>query len=260
MPAQISVQLYTLREQMKAGNHAAVIKRLGEIGYAGIECAGFYGLKPTEIRKLAQDHGMVISSNHCEMPTAANLQQIIDTHRDLGTSYAVSGFWIPDFDSVDAIRHTADKINAVVEPLEQAGITLLLHNHWFEFARIDGKIAYQHLVEYAPKVKFEVDTYWACNFGAEVPAKMVAMFRDRTHLLHLKDGDFVRDQPMVACGKGKQDFPAIVAAADPRLVKWAIVELDACATDMVQAVEDSYHYLVGKQLAVGRKPARSAAR
>jgi sugar phosphate isomerase/epimerase len=86
---------------------------------------------------------------------------------------------------------------------------------------------------------------------------MVALLRDRTLLLHLKDGDFVRDRPMVACGKGKQDFPAIVGAADPARLKWVVVELDACATDMVAAVEDSYHYLVGRQLARGRKPARA---
>ncbi len=260
MPAPISVQLYSLREQMKSGNHAAIIKRLGEIGYAGVECAGFYGLKPAEIRKLAQDHGMVVSSNHCELPTAANLQKTIDIHKELGTEFAVTGFWIPDFDSVDSIRRAADKVNATIEPLRQAGITLVLHNHWFEFGRIDGKLAYEHLVELAPQIKFEIDTYWASNFAAEVPAKMVAQFRDRTVLLHLKDGDFVRDRPMVACGKGRQDFPAIIAAADPKLVKWAIVELDACDTDMLTAVEDSYHYLVGKQLATGRKPARAAAR
>jgi hypothetical protein len=38
------------------------------------------------------------------------------------------------------------------------------------------------------------------------------------------------------------DFPAILnAAAGP--VEWLIVELDRCATDMMEAVAQSYRYL-----------------
>ncbi len=39
--------------------------------------------------------------------------------------------------------------------------------------------------------------------------------------------------------------------------KWLVVELDACATDMFEAVEQSYRYLVGNGLARGNKPVAS---
>jgi hypothetical protein len=35
-------------------------------------------------------------------------------------------------------------------------------------------------------------------------------------------------------------------------VKWHIVELDACATDMFEAVEKSYRFLTGRGLSRGR--------
>ena len=35
--------------------------------------------------------------------------------------------------------------------------------------------------------------------------------------------------------------------------EWLIVELDRCATDMVEAVQSSYDYLVGEGLARGSK-------
>ena len=56
---------------------------------------------------------------------------------------------------------------------------------------------------------------------------------------------------MVAAGSGRQDFPAIFKAANPKALKWVVVELDACATDMVKAVSDSYDYLVGRGISRG---------
>jgi sugar phosphate isomerase/epimerase len=261
MPAPISVQLYSLREQMKDGKHAEIIRKLAATGYKGVECAGYYGLQPKELRKLVTDNGMVVSSNHAPLPNAQTLQQCIDNHKDLGTTYAVCP-WLPreEYASVDAIKKVADKFNAVLEPLAKAGITLLMHNHDWEFSRVDGKLAVEHLLAHCPKLQLEIDTYWAANFGAEVPAKMVAQFKDRTPLLHLKDGPFEHKKPMVACGAGKQDFAAIIAAADPKVLKWAVVELDECGTDMWTAIADSYAYLVGKGLATGSKPANSAAK
>ncbi len=63
---------------------------------------------------------------------------------------------------------------------------------------------------------------------------------------------------MVGVGSGKQDMKKIVAAADPKVTRWLVVELDACDGDMWTAVEDSYHYLVGNGLAAGNKPARAS--
>jgi len=57
----------------------------------------------------------------------------------------------------------------------------------------------------------------------------------------------------VAVGSGKIDVPAVIQAADPNVLKWIIVELDECATDMVQAVAESYQYLVSNGLAAGNK-------
>jgi len=56
---------------------------------------------------------------------------------------------------------------------------------------------------------------------------------------------------MTAVGDGIQDVPGIVAAG-AGATAWLIVELDRCATDMLEAVAKSYHYMVGKGLAHGR--------
>jgi sugar phosphate isomerase/epimerase len=82
---------------------------------------------------------------------------------------------------------------------------------------------------------------------------MVRLFGQRAPLLHVKDGPAGpdTDADMVAVGDGQVDYPAIIAAAEGT-AEWLIVELDRCATDMMTAVERSYHYLVGEGLAHGK--------
>ena len=84
------------------------------------------------------------------------------------------------------------------------------------------------------------------------PAKVVKELGPRAPLLHIKDGPAVKDEPQVAVGDGVLDFPRIVQAAEGA-VEWLIVELDHCGTDMMEAVEKSYQYLVKGGLARGNK-------
>ena len=139
------------------------------------------------------------------------------------------------------------------ERLRAAGLTLFLHNHWWEFELLDGRLKFDVFAELAPRVSYEIDTYWAANFGAVDPAAVVKRYAKRVPLLHVKDGPLVKDQPMVAVGSGKMDFPTVIGAADAKVLQWLVVELDECATDMLQAVRTSYDWLVGRGLASGRK-------
>ena len=248
----VSLQLYSLRES-SAKDFPAVIRAVGGIGYAGVEPAGFYGLKPRELRKLVEDQGMVISSSHGPWASTDNLSEVIDTAGELGTDLVSSGFGPDDFKDMAAIRATAAKVNLMDERLRAAGLTLFLHNHYWEFDLIDGRLKYDVFAELAPKVSFEIDTYWAANFGAVDPAAVVKRHAKRAPLLHVKDGPLVKDQPMTAVGSGKMDVRKVIGAADPKVLQWLVVELDACATDMLQAVRESYDWLVGNGLATGRR-------
>jgi hypothetical protein len=57
---------------------------------------------------------------------------------------------------------------------------------------------------------------------------------------------------MTAVGEGVIDIQAI-ADASKDTAEWWIVELDRCATDMMQAVEKSYQYLTQRGFAHGKK-------
>jgi len=248
----LSVQLYSLREKAK-DNPVGVLKTVAEIGFKGIELAGFYNLKPSDFKKITDDLGLVVSSTHSPWAKPDNVSEVIDVAKTLGTSYVGCGFGRDNFASLDAIRETADVVQGMVEPLRKEGLTLFIHNHAWEFEMVDGRIAYDYFAEWCPDVQFEIDTYWAANFGGNNPSEQVAKFRNRTPLLHIKDGPLTKDSAMVALGTGKMDIPSVIEAADPTVVQWIIVELDRCESDMVTAISESYCYLTENGLAAGNK-------
>ena len=120
---------------------------------------------------------------------------------------------------------------------------LALHNHYWEYAEFGGRPAYHYFQNWVPEVEFEIDTYWAANFGARDPAKEVARVSERTPLIHTKDGPLKQNEPMVALGTGRMDIAGVIQAADGDVLEWCIVELDACATDMSSAIRKSHDYL-----------------
>ncbi len=248
----LSVQLYSVREESKI-DFVGVLKQIAAIGYKGVEAAGFYDLSPAEFKKIVEDLGMTISSSHGPWAKPENIQEVIDTAAVLGIDLVSTGFGQNEFKDIDSIRRTADMVNGMVEKFQKANLTLFMHNHWWEFSVVEGRIAYDIFAELCPNITFEIDTYWAANFGANDPAEQVAKFKKRTALLHIKDGSFKKDAAMLAVGKGKMDFKKVIAAADPSVLRWLIVELDKCDTDMMTAVADSYRYLVKNKLGAGNK-------
>ncbi|HRJ71119.1 MAG TPA: sugar phosphate isomerase/epimerase [Terrimicrobiaceae bacterium] len=264
----LSIQLYTLREEA-AKDFPAVLRRLAKIGFKGVEPAGFFGFAPAEFRKFVEDLGMVVSSTHSPWARPGNLSEVIDVCGILGVDMVAGGYGADEFRSLDAIKATADTTAAMNETLAKAGLTLTIHNHAWEFEKIDGRIKHEIFAELCPDVKFELDTYWAANFGENDAPEMVRRFARRSPLLHIKDGPLVRPQSvydaasdtlkvaagasasLLAVGSGKNDIKGIIAAMDPEITRWLVVEQDNSDTEMFACVESSYRYLTSNGLAAG---------
>ena len=250
MVKPISVQLYSLREEC-ARDVDGVLERLAAIGYKGVEPFQLHGKTAPAFKARVEELGMQVSSSHYPWANRASVAEVVDAVSGLGLRRAAAGFGADDFQDMDAVQRTADTVNGLIDALRPHGIDLFLHNHWWEFTPVEGKLGYRHIAERCPAVQFEVDTYWAANFGAVDVAAEVARVKRRAPLLHIKDGPLVKGEAHVAVGDGRMDIPAILDAADPQVLEWVIVELDACDTDMMTAVEKSYRYLTTRKLAAG---------
>ena len=248
----ISIQLYTVRN-LREKDFTGVLKEIAKTGYKGVEPAGLHGKTPAEVRKLLDSLGMVCSSAHMGLPTRDNLSEYVDAAKTLGFDIIISGAGPADFKTLDGIKAAAEKFQAAAELLKPHGLRMGYHNHWWEFDKLDDRLGYEIFLALAPDLLSELDIYWASNFGrVDVPA-VLKKHAARVPLLHVKDGPLVQGKPHTAVGAGKLDIPSILAAADNSVLQWLIVELDDCATDMMQAVRDSYNYLTGRGLGQGNR-------
>ncbi len=247
----ISVQLYSLREASEE-NFDQVLENVAAIGYAGVEPFNLFGKTPSAFRAQVEDLGMTISSSHTPWANRSPLDEVVDTLGQLGLQRAIGGFMPDDFADMEAVRRTAETCQTLIDQLAPQGIELAIHNHWWEFELLDGRPALHHLEALVPDLRYELDTYWTANFGACDPAAELSRIRTKAPLLHIKDGPLEKKQPMVAAGQGKMKIDEVVAASDPATLEWLIVELDACATDMLTAIRESYEYLTSSGLAEGR--------
>jgi len=254
MAKPIALQLYTVRRQI-ANDFQGVMRRIADIGYAGVEgSADFFSDEQSDRLRLINDLGLQIPSiGTGKLPLNEAGERLLGRAAQAGCKYVMVSQSPDDFKSIDGVKGVAERLNAADEVIRRAGLTLCYHNHWWEFEnRFDGKSAHELLRGYvAPTVDFEVDVYWAQTGGAD-PIAEVRALGSRAPLLHIKDGPAVQGQPMTAAGEGKVDLAGVIQAAQ-NSAQWLIIELDECATDMLEAVAKSYTYLVGNGLAQGNK-------
>ena len=231
------LQMYTLRDltEHQMGN---TLKEVARMGYEGIELAGFGNLTVDELVEVVKETDLSVISAHVGYQELINPDKWIQTAKKIGTSRLT----IPWMDykklTDQEIEKTADIFNDITEKLEAEGIELTYHNHDFEF--IDGR--YDKLMEKCPKLKFELDTYWA-KFAGYDPIELMKKYSDRIVLVHLKDmldkEKVVHEDPNPVLMTGVMDTKGIVYQAKNMGIRWAIVEMDKAVGDPLKAVKES---------------------
>ena len=250
MPKPIAIQLYTLREDVKQQGFPAIIKLVAGIGYKGVELAGLQGLTAAAVRKLLDEYNLKAVGAHEDVFDAAQTQRIVDDAKALGYVHLVKSLPREAFEKGESeVKKLCEKINEACTRFAPHGLKVSLHNHWWEFK--DPALG-DLVVKSCPKVGLQQDIYWVQTSGQD-PAKWIEKYAKQTWLLHVKDGPCDKDKAMTAVGKGIVDVKACLKAAEKAAVEWYSVELDRCDTDMIQAVKDSYAYLVGNKLAAGNR-------
>lgn len=248
----IGLQLYTLRDAMEK-DLEGTIQKVAEIGYSGVETAFFAeGVTLEYAAKLISDAGLVVPSAHTEIPLGDQEKAVLELAKTFETKRIIWHGWPqdPDYSTLDGMKRLADRYNQANAVAQANGLQFGIHNHWWEFELQDGRFPYQLLLDEMDKsIFFEIDLYWAAVAGHD-PTQIVIELAGRAPLLHVKDGPAKKGMPMTAVGAGSLDLAEAIGAAEG-LAEWLIVELDECATNMLEAVAESYQYLTGNGLAEG---------
>lgn len=248
----IYLQLYSVRDDIKA-DYDATIKEVAEMGYTGVEAAGyndgkFYEMEPAEFKKSIEDAGMEVLSSHATHPLAENpadtdwdalwawWDTAIQAHKAAGMKYIVAP-WMPTPSTLEGLQAYCDYYNQVGEKCNAAGLRFGYHNHSFEFKEIEEVLMYDYMIENTDpsKVFFQMDVYWVLEGGKE-PVDYFENYPGRFELLHIKDETELGRS-------GKVDFENIFNNIDGSGAKYMIVEVERYTGTPFEGVKESYDYL-----------------
>ena len=216
--AFIGYQVYSAREEA-AKDLLGVLKCLKELGYDGVEFAGFYGHTAEEVKGMLEQTGLKAISGHQAIPeTIAEMYSTIAYYKTIGCEYLA----VPYLDEAhrpgsDGFGKTIRQIYTFGSLCKKAGIQLLYHNHDFEFTTVSGEYGLDFIYDAVDPdiLKTELDVCWV-KYAGEDPAAFIRKYAGRAPIVHLKDyvGKKGGKQPYALIskdGSGKDDG----AAADP---------------------------------------------
>jgi sugar phosphate isomerase/epimerase len=178
-----------------------------------------------------------------------DMEGTIDKYIAIGCSYIaipyLSEEYRPGTANFNEVLANVEKLGKICKA---KGITLLYHNHDFEFVKVeDGRYALDYLYESvsADLLQTELDTCWVKVAGLS-PVAYIEKYSNRSPIVHLKDFVGEKSENMYkligiesgdqkecakfefrAVGSGIQDFPSILDSAAKAGAKWLVVEQDS---------------------------------
>lgn len=247
----VALQLYSVRGDIDQ-DFEGTLRAVKDMGYDGVELVGLYGRKPEDVRKAAEAVGLAVVSAH--VPYAemtADPDGVMQAYAAAGCSYIA----VPYLEEAyrpghDRFFEMIDKVAVLGEAAKRAGLTLLYHNHDFEFQKVEGQYGLDLLYErVSPSLlQTELDTCWV-NVAGEDPAAYLAKYAGRAPVVHLKDFVLKGRKPahmydliglesektpadnegsfaFRPLGHGMQNIPSILEAGKRAGAKWFVVEQD----------------------------------
>lgn len=266
MALPVALQLYSVRDDMEK-DFEGTLKKVSELGYAGVEFAGLFGKTAAEVKALCEKYSLTPISAHVPLDgILADTDGLLAIYKEIGVKYIAVPYVTeerrPGAEKFDETIEDIKKIGAACEKL---GITLVYHNHDFEFVDLNGEIGLDVLYNRVPAnwLATEIDTCWA-NVGGVDPAKYVLKYTGRAPIVHLKDFAGVPAGRLYALigldednkeesstfefrpvGYGKQEFPSILDASVKAGANWVVVEQDnpSMGKTPLECAEMSRNYL-----------------
>ena len=246
----VALQLYSVRGDLEA-DFLGTLCKVSEFGYDGVEFAGLFGNDPAQVNAWCKELGLEPISAHVPLADMlADIDKVIADYKAVGCTYIVVPYVTEERrPGGEKFYQMVDEIRAIGEKCKAAGLTLLYHNHDFEFKKLESGeygLDYLYANVSADLLQTELDQCWVKYSGLE-PVEYLKKYTGRAPVVHLKDFHIEGKQEgdpyaliglnenetkktsafeFRPLGNGVQDIPAIIAAAKEAGSKWLVVEQD----------------------------------
>ena len=236
---KFAVQLYSVRDHIKTGDDMLdVLGKVKEIGFDGVEFAGYFGLSAEALRERCDELGLTVVGSHLGLDDylPENLDKTLAYGKALGAKYL--GVGGAPHSTYEEAKHTGEVLGAASVKAKEMGMDTYYHNHTEEFTALkDGKNAMDIIS--GEGCLLELDTYWSFCAGID-NTKYLREHKEKIALVHLKDG--VNRKP-TALGEGENDLANIVTGVNAIGMDWVILENDDPVPTGLEDITRSYKWL-----------------
>lgn len=238
---KIAVQLYTLRRELEKDFYS-VIKQVAELGYEGVEFAGFYNINANDMHDVLTNLNLKVAGSHTSLELLEkNIDEVIEYNQIIGNKDIV----IPwaKVDNIDDVKHLINRIKPIIEKLKNVNMNLHYHNHNHELVPYQEGYLLDFLFNELPELSAEIDTHWVTRANVE-PISYLKKYQKRTKLVHLKDLVIIDGKPNYApLGEGIMDLVGIIDQAQENGCEWLVVENDEPRQGGIRDIQISINYL-----------------
>lgn len=183
----VGLQLYSVRDQA-AKELPRVLAAVAEMGYVGVEFAGYYGHEAKELRKLLDQNGLKCCGSHLSLDVLKGdaLKATVEFNQTIGNKYLIVA-WMPGMESVEKIRQTAGLFDQIAGAIREQGMRVGYHAHGGDFVKVDGQPAWDiFFSSTGPDVVMQLDI-GNCLGGGGDPYATLKRFPGRSATVHLKE-------------------------------------------------------------------------
>jgi sugar phosphate isomerase/epimerase len=191
----IGFQLWAVRGEFSR-NVPGTIRKLGELDYKGVEFWGYAGTPmvfknytASDLRGLLDENQLKCCGMHVELAALAddNLERTIENNHVLGNKYVTVAAAKENMADTKTIAKLASLLNKAAKLCRPHKVVVGYHAHPFDFEKVNGRFAWEHLFERAePEVNMQMDV-GNCLAGKGDPIAMLKKFPGRTQTIHLKE-------------------------------------------------------------------------
>lgn len=227
----IGLQLFAVRGEV-ARDLPATLKAVAEMGYVGAEpwdydgkSLEWLGHSAQEIRGMYDANGLTCCGIHLFVGAlqGENLARTVEFNRILGNRFLIVAMDPTRMATRAGILELAGILNDAAEKLAPHGMFAGYHAHGFDFATVDGEIAWDVLfANTRPEVIMQMDIGNCASGGGDQIGTLIK-FPQRARSVHLKDfGGPVSDSVL---GDGKADWPEVFRICETaQNTEWYVVE------------------------------------
>ena len=201
----VGVQLYSVRENCKT-DFPGTIAAMAQMGYAGVEFAGYWGRSAKDIRKILDDNGLVTCGTHTQLADLQpdKLDATIEFNQIIGNQFIICPY-MTGKTRAEWLAH-AQMFNQLSDKLKPLELWTGYHAHQHDFQLIEGESAWDIFFgNTQPRVIMQLDTSNCCEGGAD-PVAVLNQYPGRALTIHIKPNG---GGPEAVIGEDKIDWTAI---------------------------------------------------